>query len=166
MVGSSIRGAPMMRIVGALAGLFAVTGCYVYTPITTGATPQPGQSVAMDITDAGRVALGGSIGPEVAQIEGRVIHNEAESYELAVSTVHLLRGGEQVWQGERVSIRKEFVTRTYQKQLSKGRTAIAGAGGVAVVAWFVTKKIIGSVTGDEGKPPVDPPDSQRRPVRP
>lgn len=166
MAGSRIRRAPTVRIVGALAGWLAITGCYVYTPISTGTVPVPGQVVAMDISDAGRVALGGTIGPEISQIEGRVLNNATDEYELSVSMVHLLRGGEQVWQGERVKLRKEFVTRSYEKTLSKGRTAIAGAGGVAVVAWFVTKKIVGSVTGDDAKPPVDPPDSQRRPVRP
>jgi hypothetical protein len=36
-------------------------------------TPAVGEKVAFDVNDAGRVALGGSLGPEIAQIEGRVV---------------------------------------------------------------------------------------------
>jgi hypothetical protein len=134
--------------------------------VASGVTPVPGQMMAMDITDAGRVALGGSIGPEIAQIEGRVVSNSGDQYELAVASVRLLRGGEQVWSGERIQLRKEFVSRVYEKKLSKGRTAIASAGGLAIVAFIATKKIAGAGLGDEGKLPVDTADSQRRPVRP
>jgi hypothetical protein len=159
-----------MRIAGALAvavGLLGQLACFVYVPLTSGTTPVPGQRVAMDVTDAGRVALGGSIGPEIAQIEGRVVSSSGDEYELAVDAVRLLRGGEQVWQGERIQLRKEFVSRMYEKRLSKGRTAIASAGGVALVAIVAAKGIAGGgLGGDEGKLPVDTADSQRRPVRP
>jgi hypothetical protein len=163
------RNAPMTKVIGAAAAaglLVGQLGCYVYQPMATGVVPLLGQPVAMDITDAGRVALGGSIGPEISQIEGRLVRDEGGEYELAVSMVHLLRGGEQSWSGERVSVRKEHVARSYEKKLSKGRTAIAGVGGVAIVAMFVSKKLIGGGLGDEGTLPSDTADSQRRPVRP
>ena len=103
------RCAPMMRIIGALAVAGQVS-CYVLQPVAAGVTPVLGQVIAMDINDAGRVALGGSIGPEISQIEGRVTRNEGDEYELAVSTVRLLRGGEQGWAGEKIRLRKEFVS--------------------------------------------------------
>jgi hypothetical protein len=95
-----------------------------------------------------------------------VTRDESSEYELAVSLVHLLRGGEQGWAGERVRIRKEHVTRVYEKQLSKGRTVAASTVGVGIVAFFVSRKILGSGLGDVGRLPGDTSDSQRRPPRP
>jgi hypothetical protein len=167
MVGS--RRAPAMRVVGALAVaglLVGQFGCYQYVPMASGAAPLPGQMIVFDINDTGRVALGGSIGPEISQIEGRVVRDEPAQYELSVNAVRLLRGGEQIWKGERIQLQKNHISRVSEKQLSKGRTVVASAGAVAIVAVFVGKKLIGSLTGEEGKPPGDSSATLRRPVRP
>src|SRR5688500_16666741 len=96
-------------------------GCYTLQPLGGGAPPV-GRRIAFDVNDAGRVALGGLIGPEVAQIEGRLLNNGLDDYLVAVSTVRLLRGGEQVWAGEQVRLRPEHVTSTYERRFSRGRT--------------------------------------------
>ena len=164
-MGGKNRSAPMMRIIGALAVLAGQVACYVYQPVATGTAPVLGQMVAVDITDAGRVALGGSMGPEIRQIEGRLVRDDEAEYELGVTAVRLLRGGEQGWAGERVRVRKEHVSHVYEKQLSRGRTTVASVGAVVIVAVFIGRKLIGNVTGDEGKLPTDSAGSQRRPPR-
>lgn len=163
------RTAPVMpRIIGAVAAALSIvgtSGCYTLQ-LAPGADIPNGTQVALDITDAGRVALGGSIGPEIAQIEGRLQSKENNEYTIAVSSVHLLRGGEQVWKGERINVRTDFVARAYERRLSPGRTVVAGSVGAGVVLFLVTRAIVGAGLGDEGRLPSDTLHSQRRPARP
>ncbi|MEA3245508.1 MAG: hypothetical protein U9Q74_05070, partial [Gemmatimonadota bacterium] len=146
----------------------AQVACYTLQAVPTGTAPTLGTNIAMDITDAGRAALGGSMGPEILQIEGRLTRSDDDSYQVAVAAIHLLRGGEQTWAGEKVSVRKEYVSRLYEKQLSKGRTVAASAVGIGVIAYFATKAIVGAGLGadPEGRPPTDTGHSLRRLVRP
>ena len=125
-----------------LAGLTAtvlVTGCYVLQPVsTTGLAPELGQKLALDVNDVGRVALGGSMGPEIGQIEGRLLSQQNGEFVVAVSHVRFLRGGEQIWTGEKVAIKKEYVSTTYERRFHRGRTIALGtaaAGGLLAVAY-------------------------------
>ena len=125
----------------------SVVGCYTLQP-TRGTQPNIGETVAFDVNDAGRTALGGSLGPEISQIEGRVLGSENGEYVLAVSNIKLLRGGEQVWTGEHVRIKSDYVGTTYERKLSRPRTIAAGAIGVGLVAYFVTRSMKGGGTED------------------
>lgn len=147
-----------------LAGM-GLAGCYTLQRSQSTQLPV-GSQVALDITDAGRVQLGGQMGPEIAQVEGRLFATEADEYVIAVSHVKLLRGGEQVWQGERVRVRKEHVSRVYERRFSRGRSVVAGALGTGAVLFIVTRAIVGAGLGDEGILPSDSTGTQRRPVRP
>lgn len=159
--------APMMRVIGAAAVFcLSLAACYTLLPVPGNTMPPPGSRIAVDVNDAGRTALGGLMGPEIAQIEGRLIDTEGTDYDLAVTTVHLLRGGEQVWKGERVKVKREYITTVYDKQFSKGRTIAASAVGIGVVAYFATKAIVGLVQGNTPQSPSDSAPSLRRPVRP
>ena len=105
--------------------------------------------VAFDISDVGRVALGGQMGPEIGQIEGLMLQKDSADYLVAVETVHFLRGGEQVWRGEHVHIKPAYVSTVYEKHFSKTRTVIASvASGVIVAAIFGR-----AITGDGSKAP-------------
>jgi len=118
------------RLLCCIAVLEVLTGCYILQPVT-GAGPEPGALMALEINDQGRLALGGQMGPEIQHIEGRLMAKEGDSYLVSVKSVRLIRGGDQIWGGEQVSIRKEFVSQTYERQFSKSRT-------VALSAVFVT----------------------------
>jgi len=171
-MGGSRAAAPVMRLARVIGAALAVwvlsvvQACYTLQPMADRGTPPLGMVVALDITDAGRAALGGSMGPEIGQIEGRLTRNEGDTFEIAVSAVRLLRGGEQVWKGEKVQIQRNHISRMYEKQLSKGRTVAASAVTVGVVAYFASKGLLGSIFGDEGQLPGDTAESRRRPPRP
>ena len=124
-----------------------LAGCYTFVPAGQ-ITPQPGTVIALDINDRGRVALGGSIGPEVSQIEGRVVSMDTSEYVLHVTGLHFLRGGEQAWSGELVHIRTEFVSSRYERRFSPVRSALLGAVAVGAVALVATKGLGGLGTGD------------------
>ena len=102
-----------------------VAGCYTLQPAMSG--PDVGSALALDINDVGRVALGGTIGQGIGQLEGRLIGSDDGEYLIAVTSVRYLSGGEQIWGGERVRIRKEYVGNTYERRFNKGRTVALGA---------------------------------------
>lgn len=131
-------------------------GCYVMQPVAGQPLPL-GSNVSVAINDAGRAALGGTIGPEIDAIEGRLIQKDSAEYVLSVTLVRLLRGGEQVWSGERIRVKSEFVTAVAEKRFSTGRTALVSAAAVGVVVALFSQAIIGAVQGEEGHK--TPPDS-------
>jgi len=132
-------------------------GCYSLQP-ALGPAPKSGDQVAFEITDLGRVYLGGAMGPEIGQIEGRLLDSENGEYVLGVTSVRTIRGGVQVWSGERVRIEKQYVARMYEKKFSKGRTL---AMGVVAVGGFVILfgKSLSILGGGDSPLPV-PPDTQ------
>src|SRR5687767_3062524 len=119
----------MARAAILVVGALGLVGCYTLRP-TRGATPQIGEIVAFDVNDNGRAALGGSMGPEIGQIEGRLLQKDTAQYLVAVSAVRLIRGGEQTWGGEAVRIKSEYVTTSYTRHFSRGRTLALSALGV------------------------------------
>ena len=84
-------------------------------------------------------------------------HRRANAeYLVGVTSTRNLRGGEQVWAGEQVHIKSEYVSSTYQRHFSKGRTITLGAVGVTAFAFIVTRSLFGS--GQETDPGKIPPD--------
>jgi hypothetical protein len=140
-----------------------VAGCYSLQP-ASGPAPQLGTIIGLDINDAGRSALGGSMGPEIGQVEGRLVDRDSSEYVVAVTALHLLRGGEQVWHGETIHIKNEYVTSVYERRFSASRSAALAAAGVGAVAIIATRSLIGlGSSGDSGKTPIDTAHTQRRP---
>lgn len=139
-------------------------GCYTLQPMN-GVAPTPGMEIGLDISDVGRVSLGGTMGPEIEQVEGRLYAKDEGVYDVAVTSIHLLHGGEQRWTGERVRIREQDVSRVYEKRLSKERSLIAGAVGVGSVVWLATRSLLGGGQPDGKTPPPDTAHTQRRPGR-
>lgn len=130
-----------------------LTGCYVLQPVR-GAGPVPGTRMALEVNDAGRLAMGSTMGPEVVHVEGRLISKQNDAYELAVLSVRLISGGTQVWSGERVSIRTEHVSRAFERQYSKSRSVAAGAVAVAGVYAIVrSRNLFGLGKPDDPIPP-------------
>jgi len=151
----------LKRSCGVLAAVL-LAGCYELQPVK-GPTPAVGTQIAFDVNDVGRVALGGSMGPEIAQIEGRLMEKGSTDYLVAVSAIHMLRGGEQVWSGEPVRIKSEYVASVYEKRLSRGKTIALSAIGVGIAAIIATQSLLGAGTFDQGqKGPSDTVTTTRR----
>src|SRR5262245_57209035 len=75
-----------LRRVVVVGSAFLLVGCYTLQP-TGGQAPQPGVVIGLDINDAGRAALGGSMGPEIDQVEGRLVERNNNEYVVAVNAV-------------------------------------------------------------------------------
>lgn len=142
-----------------------LSGCYSLQPVRGGAGPEPGKIVAFDVTDVGRVALGGSMGPEIGQVEGRLIQKDNGEYLLGVTSVSLLRGGVQTWSGEQVHLKPEYVGNVYERRFDVGHSVALAAVGVGAVAFIVTRNLLTGGQQDQKNPPADTAQSLRRPVR-
>lgn len=155
-----------VRRLGAVTGGVFLAGCYTLQP-TGGTVPRPGTAMAFDISDAGRVALGGTMGPEIAQVEGRLAAREGTDYVVSVTDVHLLRGGDQVWHGETVTLKSEYVSSLYERRFSPARSAAIAAAGVGAIAAIATRSLGGLGSTDKPDPtsPGDTAHTQRRPRR-
>jgi hypothetical protein len=140
-----------MRSSGALvlaAVLVLASACYTLEPVR-GSSPVPGTQIALDVNDAGRVALGGSMGPEIDRVEGRLLERTNGEYLLGVTSVSLLRGGVQTWSGEQVVVKPEFVSTVYERRLSKVRTGLFAAAIVGSVVAIASQDLLTSGTEDE-----------------
>jgi hypothetical protein len=151
----------LLRRFAAAVGLgSALTGCYSLRPVG-GVEPKPGSKLAFEVNDAGRVALGGSMGPEIAQVEGMLVTKDSEGYLLAVSNVRLLRGGQQIWSGEQVKLNSQYLGTAYERRFSLARSiglGVAGIGGFAVL--LATRSLLGIGT-DANPGPREPPITER-----
>ena len=145
-----------------VASCVLLAGCYTLQP-ARGVVPQIGTAMAFDINDAGRVALGGSMGPEIAQIEGRLLDRDSADYIVAVSGLKLLRGGEQIWRGERVRIKSDYVSSLYERRFSASRSIAMGAAGVGIIAILAGRSIIGLGGPHPGPTPPDTGQTHRLP---
>ena len=137
-------------------------GCYSLQPVR-GPIPELGQVIGLDINDAGRVVLGGAMGPEIAQLEGRLVRRDTNAFVVGVLSVKLLRGGQQVWHGETVHVKREYVSSIYERRFSKSRTLVAGAVGVGLIVALTSKSLLGVFTTEDPKTPSDTLQAQRRP---
>ena len=128
-----------------------LAGCYTLKP-AGGVPPAVGERVAFDVNDAGRVALGGTMGPEIAQVEGTLLDKDSTSYLMAVENVRTIRGGEQPWSREQVRLKTEYLSYAYERRFSIGRSLVMGAiGAGGVGAFFLTRSLFGGGTheGDQ-----------------
>jgi hypothetical protein len=136
-------------------------GCYSVEPLAT-ITPSPGAHLALAINDGGRVALGGSMGPEIGRVEGNLLSKQDSTYVLSVVGVNYLNGTFQKWQGETVRINSSMVSGFYQKRFSTGRT-ILFATGASAAAIVLMRRHYGNSSLPDPDPPVPPGISARYP---
>lgn len=143
-----------------LAVLFAVSqsvvlgGCYTQQPVRSTELPT-GMTIVVSITDAGRSALAERMGQDITSVQGRLIQKDSAGYTLAVQEVVSQRGGTQVWSGERVQIRNEYVNQAKERRFSRSRTGLVVGAVIGAVAILASQGLIGDFTGDDSKPPPD-----------
>ena len=137
--GAAARGSTRARLVrraAALAALAGVsTGCYTYVPRDSGI--EPGQRVALNINDAGRVALAGGLGAGAERVEGDVLSQTDSALSVRVTAVRYRGGTSARWSGEPVEVRRSHVHETRERRFSRARTLALAATLVAAVATLV-----------------------------
>ncbi len=142
-----------------------LSGCYTLQPVQR-ATPEIGTEVALDLNDAGRAALGASIGHEVGQVHGHLVQRDSDDYAMAVTSVDFIRGGSQPWTGEVVHVKSEYTSAYYVNRVSKSRT-IGFAAALAAAVVIGARQAL-TVSGEPSDAPPTPPNEgtkQRAPSR-
>lgn len=143
----------------ALLGLCFVTAivpaCYNYAPVAV--SPEPATRFALVLNDQGRVGAAPQVGASVARIEGAVVDVTDTAYVVRVAEVRGLFGGRTRWNGEAVTIRREYVSTALQRRFSPGKSlALAVALGGALVAIVASGTLaVFGIGGDNGKTPPD-----------
>lgn len=135
-----------------------VSGCYTYTARTVGDLP-PNAVVSAELTDAGRVALGGRVGPEAQRVNGKVVQRSDTSFSVLVSKVTYLNGNENPWQGQEVSLRPQDFKSLTQRTYSRSKTMLLiGAMTAGLIVTILSLNFLGIISGDPsndkgGNPP-------------
>jgi hypothetical protein len=145
----------MVRIAAGLLLLPGATGCYTYHPVTDTQSLN-GRSVALAITDRGRVGLGERLGEGVLRVAGTLADQNDTSVVVRVAEVQFLNGTTSHWNGESVRFNRSFIQSASQRSFSRSKSALAAAVVLgAVTAFIVTRSLIAGGTSDGGdsKPP-------------
>lgn len=160
MVNRDRRRAAKHRVMVVLGVLWACSACYVYVPV--GTAPNVGSHVALEVNDAGRVALREQLGPGVLRLEGRLAAVEAGNFVIDASQVMQIRGLALPLDSMRVRLSNQFVDRVDERRLSRSRTWITVGSAIAVAAVFIgTKGFSGRGTPPD-REPGGPPVNERR----
>jgi hypothetical protein len=141
------------RLAGGLLLVFlngVASGCYVNTPVV--AVPTPGTQLDLELNDRGRVGLGESVGPAATTVEGVLQSQTDSAYMIRVASVGYVNGQSNKWNGEPLTIQKEFVKDVSERRFSRGRSLLAAAVATAgVVAFAVTRNLLAGGNADRDK---------------
>jgi hypothetical protein len=120
-------------------------------------TPVPGARLVIELNDQGRVGMERQVGPSVSTVEGALVSRSDTAYVVAVSAVLGLYGAYSKWQGERVTLRPEYIRRMSERRFSMGRTVAAtGIATGAFLAFVLSRSLLGG-GNDAGSGPDGPP---------
>lgn len=126
------------------------TACYTLQPMQE-VVPVIGREVAVELSDRGRVLVGGQLGESVLQVVGRIVSSTDSAVTLSVTRTVLMQGSTVVWTGEQVAIPRSGVRGYRIRQFSRGRTVMLS---VAVFAGLVLVGVgLTLVGGGDGRPP-------------
>lgn len=129
--GSGIR-RPRARLAAhSTLAAWLLSACYGYVPVAQ--PPAAEAQVRVTLTDAGTATMVGAVGPSIELIDGRLVRADADSVVLGVTQTTSRRGVESDWRGERIAVPRSGVATVEARRLSRVRTALAVAGGVAVL---------------------------------
>lgn len=126
------RAAPRMVMA---AALIAQAACYGYVPVTPD-TPEPGSHLRVALNEQGASQLTSVLGPEVVELDGRLLAREDQTLSLLVSSYQTRRNAELAGTGDPVHVSIDQITRVEQKRLAPGRSILLGlalAGGAFVL---------------------------------
>jgi hypothetical protein len=134
----------------------SVIGCYQYVPVSATA-PVAGTEVSLGITDQGRVALAGQVGPGARRLRGRLTQATDSLFVISLTSVEYVGAPVAAqWAGEALRISRQYVSDIGERRLSRTRSWLT-AGVVAALAVAVSTIAIVGFGNDGGsdRPPGD-----------
>src|SRR5687768_1914904 len=123
------------------------SGCYVNTPVV--AAPAPGDRLDLELNDRGRVGLGENIGPAATSVEGMLQSQTDSAYNIRVASVVYVNGQSNKWNGEPLTVQKDFVKDVSERRFSRGRSFLAaGIVTAGVLAFAMSRSLLGAGNTD------------------
>lgn len=149
------RARQVRAVVAGLLLLPGATGCYTYVPLWNGA-PQPGTEISLGLSDRGRTALAGPLGPGARAVAGRLVGSTDSAFVIGVKEVTYIGNGTAAkWNGEQITVPRDYVNGLAERRLSKSRSwiAVGIAVGVAALATTIALNGFGTNSSDGRLPP-------------
>lgn len=107
----------------------------------------------MELNDKGRIGLGERVGPAATSVEGLLQSQTDSVYLIQVSSVAYVNGQSNRWNGEQLTVRKDFIKDLSERKFSRSRSTLAGAALAAgVVLFAISRNLLGF--GNSSREPV------------
>jgi hypothetical protein len=121
----------------------SVVGCYRYVPITSTA-PAAGTEVSLGVTDQGRVALAGQVGPGARRLLGRLTQATDSLFVISLTSVEYLGAPVAArWAGEPLSVSRQYVSDIEERRFSRTRSWVTAGVFAALAVAVSTIAIVG-----------------------
>ncbi len=131
-------------------GLFAISACSTYAPITLQSAPQLG-TVRLALSDDARTQSFGQLGSQIQSIEGKVRSVSDPGVAISPSEVARVDAEDQSYRGETVLIPPRYIVAVSQKRVQDGRPVLLAALITGSATWIGSSLGGGSVS--YSKPP-------------
>ena len=118
--------AAVLRL-GASLLLTTITGCYTYRPVTAPG-PEAGTRISAEVSREGATALSPLLGPDISEVNGRVVEAGTDTLRLSLMSVTGRLGIPASWRGELVTLPRATLSSVEQRHLATGGTVLLGAG--------------------------------------
>lgn len=147
-VGRWGRAAVVIAIVSSAA-------CYAQVPITDASAAPAGEPVHAVLTPYGSVEMVSKLGPNVHEVDGRLVSLDTSTVTIALATTVGLDGSQQNWSGDRIEFPRTVLDQLTTSRFSAKRTVWLGVVTVAGVA--VLRGVLGGTSlvggGGSNSPP-------------
>lgn len=131
------RGLVALTASAGVCGLMLTTGCYTYQ-MKSPSELIPGQNIAVQVNNVGRVALTADLGDDVAKFNGKVVSVGDSTLGVSVNHIDYLNGSYTAFPGGTVTVSRNAITSVSTKTFSQSKTTVAAIGFVAsIVALLV-----------------------------
>lgn len=133
---------------GVGSALLVMSGCYELVPHEPASSMRSGTEAVIILNDAGRVAVGPELGPEVRQVSGIVSAANDSTITVALDGVAMLSGETSSYQGQPLTLRRADIKSLGERRFSVARSAaVTVAIGAAAIALIATTRLGGSGSG-------------------
>lgn len=151
-VNAGPRNIAARRLIGVavtVVAMFAMTGCYAFTPSTNPLLPER-TPVTVKLTLGGTVALEQTLGKGVNEVEGTVLRSTADTLVMAVENTYTTTRQKFVSSGTTTSIPRPYIEQVEVRTFSRKRTVLTVIGSVALGVLAAAAVGLATNSGSDG----------------
>ncbi|MDE3151440.1 MAG: hypothetical protein KGL93_04270 [Gemmatimonadota bacterium] len=138
----------------AVIAIVSSAACYTQVPITDTSAPA-GEPVHAVLTPYGSVQMVSKLGPNVHEVDGRLVSFDTSTVTIALATTVGLDGTQQDWSGDRIEFPRTVLDQLTTSRFSARKTTWLGV--VTVAGLAVLRGVLGGTSlvggGGSNSPP-------------